>query len=194
MFPSESIDIARRSIWLAVAEHERLEIDRASHVGTLLPPAEHLALATISQIVGYAEVCAVEVLQWIARNIADPLPPGARERALTVQREIEATWEGRTDFVKNWLNVKWAGDSWYQAWRGFVEARNAWAHGSGQLTRLQLAQKGTEGYLSAARLAVVNHGLRPDEADVRRCAQAGDHLLGSLGSLEPLIMATGAGS
>lgn len=181
-------------MWLAVAEHERLQLDRDGHVGKLLPPGEHLSLASISQIVGYAEVCAVEVLQWIAAEIAAPLPPGARERALAVQRDIGSTWEARTEFVKDWLGVKWAGDTWYQAWRGFVEARNAWAHGSGQLTRIQLSQKGTVGFLATAKLQHPNRELRPTPVDVRRCAQAGARLLDSLEALESAMPIPGAGS
>lgn len=187
LLPTESIDNARRSIWLAVAEHERLHLDRASHSGTLLPPIEHLALASISQIVGYAEVCVIEVLQWIAASIATGLPQGARERALTVNREIERTWDDRTKFIKEWLGVHWAGESWYQAWQGFVVARNAWAHGSGKLTRTQLDKNRTLGDLSAAKITTVNDELRPAQEDVRRCASSAGCLLDSLELLESRI-------
>lgn len=186
-FPDESIDTSRHSIWLAVAEHERLQFDRAGHMGTLLPPAEHVALASISQIVSHAEVCVIEVLQWIATTIADPLPAGARERALKVRQEIERSWDGRTGFVKDWLDVTWAGDTWYQNWQGFVEARNAWAHGSGHLTQSQLNHKGKLHHLKSAKLQVVNDELRPEQADVRRCAQSATHLLDELESLESRI-------
>lgn len=172
-----------------MAEHERLEIDRSGHEGTLLPPEQHLALASISQIVGHGEVCTIEVLEWVADRIAAPLPRGARERALSVHRDIEASWEGRSEFVKQWLGESWAGDSWYQAWRGFVEARNAWAHGFGKLTRIQLAQKGTLGYLRTAKLTVSSGVVTPKTTDVRRCAKLGIRLLGALGSLDGRLQA-----
>lgn len=129
-------------------------------------------------------MCVIEVLQWIATAIAEPLPDGARRSILDrVHQDIQRSWKGRTDFVKEWLNVNWARDSWHQEWQGFVEARNAWAHGSGRLTQSQLARGGTNN-LSAAKLQVANHEVRPEPTDVRRCAESARRLLDELEFLQ----------
>jgi hypothetical protein len=83
------------------------------------------------------------------------------------------TWQQRDELWKTYKNVNVATFPQMQVLQGFIVARNAVAHGLGQLTRKQLRKRAsTVGRLGQADIRVRGDVLDLGAADVERCAGA----------------------
>lgn len=143
-----------------------------------LPPSLEASTDTPAQdslmrLVGFAEHFATgSLLETIHR--LQPLAAWSSQRLARATRDAAGSWERRREV---WMQLRvdlasFPGDA---ALRGFVEARNAVAHGLGRLTWLQTrtvaAQRTTTEMLKAADLRVVDSrvGLLP--RDVESCGR-----------------------
>lgn len=139
-------------VWLAVAAHERLHLA----VGDQQSPwwsgssNSRAALSAISEIVSHAEVFVVESLTDHARLVTASSPaPIPKLMDAIVSKSVDSNWNERRQFIKTWLGPDLQAESWWKAWNGYVESRNAWAHGLGRLTPRQ--KKRCRGYIEHLR-------------------------------------------
>jgi hypothetical protein len=105
----------------------------------------------------------------LSANTADPIPKIVMD---ATTKPVEGTWAGKRSFISTWFGQDLSGASWWKQWMGFVDARNAWAHGLGRLTSRQLKSQETMSNLKAAGLSVLASTVVGSADDVRRCAKS----------------------
>jgi hypothetical protein len=88
----------------------------------------------------------------------------------TVTKSVESNWAERRNFLKSWLGVEVNSVPWWRSWNGFVESRNAWAHGLGRLTSRQRKNQEALSNIQIAGLDVRSSQIFAQREDVRRCA------------------------
>jgi hypothetical protein len=119
------------------------------------------------------EVFVVESLTTHAKLVSassvEPIPGIVME---SITKPVDSSWIARQKFIKAWLNTEVSQAGWWRGWLGFVEARNAWAHGLGRLTSRQRKDQQVMANLQAAGLAVCSWEVAGTSADVKRCAVA----------------------
>lgn len=138
-----------------------------------------LALNAISGIVSHVELfVTVAVLDRAGRELGK-LAPGAAAHLLNdLTREIENSWDGRLSVLQvlTNLSVKSTWNHW-QAWTGLIAARNAWAHGRGELTRRQKEDKRIGHALKATGLSHRGDRVVASSDAVRRAVDMGNELV-----------------
>lgn len=143
-----------------------------------------VSLNAISNIVSHVEIFTIVSIGDLSSRCFAVLPgSGPDEFAKEKLREVEESWEKRMDILRTWTGTSIKSWTGWQAWLGWIAARNAWAHGQGVLTRRQKSQRGIAESLSAAGLE--RHGDRvvADSVGARRCADAGIDLIGRVDEL-----------
>ncbi|WP_457226607.1 hypothetical protein [Mycobacteroides abscessus] len=127
----------------------------------------------MSEIVSHAEVFVTESLtkhaEVLSADAADPIPKIVMD---ATTKPVENTWAGKRSFISAWFDEDLSGASWWKQWMGFVDARNAWAHGLGRLTPRQVKSQETLSNLKAAGLSVLTSRVVGNADDVRRCAKS----------------------
>lgn len=178
MWRTDEADQASRLAWRTVALHEARSLDSLVSGAGLEIDEVSLALEGITEIVTVCEIATTESLLALAnRIIGDAAQPVRAVAWTSAQQGAEGTWQSRREFAKQWLGLAWGDEPWFRAWLGFVEARNAWAHGHGTLTRKQLARQDLDRLLASAGLSRSGHHVVASRGDVRGCAHAAHQLL-----------------
>ncbi|MFD6197007.1 hypothetical protein ACFWE3_09920 [Mycobacteriaceae bacterium NPDC060252] len=160
--------------WLAVAAYDKSEMaSRAVADWKRENELDRAVLSAISEIVSHAEVFVGESLtrhaKLLSATTANPIPKIVME---ATTKPVEATWAGKRSFIFTWFGEDLSGQAWWKRWMGFVDARNAWAHGLGRLTSRQLKTQETMTNLKAAGLVVRASQVVGSADDVRRCARS----------------------
>jgi hypothetical protein len=172
---SQQAEDASGLVWLAVAAYERVrELDASKGESPFLNngPSKK-ALSTISEIVGHVEIFVIESLTEHAGFICANSPPPIPELTMaSIRRSVESNWNERRKFAKDWLGADLEVLAWWKRWLGFVESRNAWAHGLGRLTERQRRDKEVLSNLRAAGLEVRLLDVVARPTDVRQCARS----------------------
>ncbi|GAB5902836.1 hypothetical protein [Mycobacteroides chelonae] len=171
---SQSAEDVCGFVWLVVAAYDKAEIaSRAIADWQRANELDRAVLSAISEIVSHAEVFVTESLtkhaEILSANSADPIPKIVMD---AVAKPVESTWANKRGFINGWLGQDLSGAGWWKRWMGFVEARNAWAHGLGRLTSRQLKDKQTLSNLATAGMTVVASQIVGRVEDVRRCAKS----------------------
>lgn len=161
-------------VWLAVAAYDKSEAaSRATTDWRREDELDRAVLSAMSEIVSHAEVFVAESLTKhaavISAGTADPIPKIVMD---ATAKPVEGTWAGKRSFISTWFNEDLSGATWWRQWMGFVDARNAWAHGLGRLTSRQLKDQQTMSNLRAAGLTVLASKVVGSANDVRRCAKS----------------------
>jgi len=161
-------------VWLAVADYDKSE--RASRTLEDWRDASNsnrTVLTAISEVVGHVEVFVVESLTTHAKLVsASSVEPIPEIVMASITKPVESNWNERRRFINTWLSADVADAGWWRSWLGFVEARNAWAHGLGRLTSRQRDNQEVLANLRAAGLALRSSDVVGTSADVKRCAKA----------------------
>ena len=146
---------------------------------------QDIALEGVSSIVTVFEMAVVEALLEVATSMTGGIPEPMKDISFKAARsDIERTWKTRSDFVHNWLGLDWAHAEWFSKWMGYVECRNAWAHGRGRLTPRQ-ESAGVLTQLAVAGIAQDRGRVRLESSAPLEAAEVGDRLLISL---EPALL------
>lgn len=133
-------------------------------------PAEHLAQDVILRLVAIAEDLSMNLILDRSESVlpSDPRVGWLWEREF---RRSGESWEGRVELWTRIHSKPMSGFAEGPSLRGFVEARNAIAHGLGQLTRRQMRdEKSTLARLRNAGIHVRGDTVELDEDAVERCA------------------------
>lgn len=131
------------------------------------------SLSAISEIVSYVEVFVVESLTKHADLVSAEAPvPIAQIVMESITKQVESSWAARRRFILLWLQVDLSGAAWWRRWMGFVEARNAWAHGQGNLTPRQQKDQQIRAEIRDAGLTLSGSRISGNPDDVRRCARS----------------------
>jgi hypothetical protein len=171
---SQSAEDVCGFVWLAVAAYDKSEVaSRAVADWRREDELDRAVLSAISEIVSHAEVFIAESLTKHAKvmsdDMVDPIPKIVME---ATTKPVEGTWAGKRSFISTWFGEEVSGASWWKQWMGFVDARNAWAHGLGRLTSRQLKNQETMSNLKIAGLSVLASKVVGSADDVRRCAKS----------------------
>lgn len=161
-------------VWLAVAAYDKAEVaSRAVDNWRRDDELDRAVLSAISEIVSHAEVFVAEALvehaKALSSGLADPIPKILIE---TITTPVEDNWAGKRKFISTWFGEHLGGTTWWRRWMGFVDARNAWAHGLGRLTMRQLKNQDAMANLKAAGLSVSASRVVGTADDVRWCAKS----------------------
>lgn len=161
-------------VWLAVAAYDKSErASRSLEDWRDESNSSRSVLSAISEVVSHVEVFVVESLTTHARLVSaasvEPIPEIVMN---SISKPVESSWNARRKFIKTWLSVVVSDAGWWSSWLGFVEARNAWAHGLGRLTSRQRNSQEVLANLRAAGLAVRASEVVGTSADVKRCAKS----------------------
>jgi hypothetical protein len=161
-------------VWLAVAAYDKSEVaSRAIADWRRENQLDRAVLSAISEVVSHAEVFVAESLtkhaEVLSGNTTDPIPKIVMD---ATTKPVEGTWAGKRSFILSWFGKDLSGAGWWKQWLGFVDARNAWAHGLGRLTSRQLKNQETMSNLRAAGLSVLASKVVGSADDVRRCAKS----------------------
>jgi hypothetical protein len=172
---SQQAEDSCRLVWFAVAAHERaahlVRVDDKSASRWGADATSSSALSAISEIVTHVEVFVVESFTEHARVIVEKAPQPIPDIVMaTVSKSVESNWTERRNFLKSWLGVESNAVPWWRSWNGFVEARNAWAHGLGRLTSRQRKNQEAVANIQVAGLDLRSSQIFAREDDVRRCA------------------------
>lgn len=161
-------------VWLAVAAYDKSEnASRNLEDWREASNSNRSVLVAISEIVSHVEVFVVESLTTHARLVSSPATepiPTIVMNAIT--KPVDSNWVERRKFIKTWMGIEVADAGWWRSWLGFVEGRNAWAHGLGRLTLRQCGSQEVAANLAAAGLTVQASAVVGTSADVKRCAKA----------------------
>jgi len=131
------------------------------------------SLSAISEIVSYVEAFVVESLIKHADLVSAEAPvPIAQIVMDSITKPVEGSWAARRRFIWLWLKVDLSGAAWWRRWMGFVEARNAWAHGQGSLTTRQQKDQQIRVEIRDAGLTLSGSRISGNPDDVRRCARS----------------------
>jgi hypothetical protein len=171
---SQSAEDVCGFVWLAVAAYDKSEVaSRAVADWRREDELDRAVLSAISEIVSHAEVFVADALNGHAKvlsgQLTDPIPKIVMD---ATTKPVEGTWAGKRSFISTWFGEDLSGAAWWKQWMGFVDARNAWAHGLGRLTSRQVENQETISNLKAAGLSVVGAKVVGDADDVRRCARS----------------------
>jgi hypothetical protein len=161
-------------VWLAVADYDKSERGaRTLEDWRDASNSNRTVLTAISEVVSHVEVFVVESLTTHAKLISalsvEPIPEIVMA---SITKPVESNWNERRRFINTWLRVEVSDTGWWRGWLGFVEARNAWAHGLGRLTSRQRDNQEVLANLRAAGLALRSDDVVGTSADVKRCAKA----------------------
>ncbi len=161
-------------VWLAVAAYDRSDVaSRTVADWQRENELDRAVLSAVSEIVSHAEVFVTESLtkhaEVLSADAADPIPKIVMD---ATTKPVENTWAGKRSFISAWFDEDLSGASWWKQWMGFVDARNAWAHGLGRLTPRQVKSQETLSNLKAAGLSVLTSRVVGNADDVRRCAKS----------------------
>ena len=161
-------------VWIAVGAFDKSELARRAITDwQRSDDITRAALSAISEIGSYVEAFVVESLtkhaDLVSASSVEPIPTIVME---SVSKPVEGTWAGRRTFIRLWLGADLSGAAWWKQWMGFVEARNAWAHGQGSLTSRQQGNQEVLANIKQAGLAVSGTRVSADAEDVRRCARS----------------------
>lgn len=172
MWKTSEADAASRQVMRAVARHEA----RSSTTlvwGLAVGGESELALEAVAEIVTVVELFTTETMIEISEQLSESaLPPVQKVAIASGRRDAEGSWASRRDFAKNWMGSLWGGAAWFREWLGYVEARNAWAHGHGTLTRMQQNRGDVLDSLKSAELEVAGVRVHLRTKDVRRCGRS----------------------
>lgn len=162
-------------VWLAVAAYDKSErAARSVEDWRGASNSNRSVLTAISEVVSHVEVFVVESLTTHARLVsASSVEPIPSIVMTSITKPVESSWNDRRKFIKTWLNAEVSDAGWWRSWLGFVEARNAWAHGLGRLTSRQRNNAEVLANLRAAGLVVRSSDIVGAPGDVKRCAKAG---------------------
>lgn len=173
---SVQADRAITRVWLAVAAFDRAQHLLASKPGSWWERDDvaQMSLTSISEIASIVETFVVESLLDHMAAVCSAVPTQIAEIVRKkITSDVEASWENRKEFSNKWLASGFGSTTWWSPWLGFVTARNAWAHGLGELTDMQMrTEERTKGFLRAAGLEVVDNSVVAKPDDVRRCGLA----------------------
>ncbi|MDV3265725.1 hypothetical protein [Mycobacterium avium] len=161
-------------VWLAVAAYDKTErAFRSLEDWRDDSNSSRPVLSAISEVVSHVEVFVVESLTMHAKLISassvEPIPDIVMN---SISKPVESSWNERRKFIKTWLGVDVVDAGWWRSWLGFVDARNAWAHGLGRLTSRQRNSQEVLANLRAAGLAVQASKVVGTPADVKKCAKS----------------------
>jgi hypothetical protein len=161
-------------VWLALAAYDKAEVARRAVADWQREDdLSRAVLSAISEIASYVEAFVVESLtthaELVSADSAEPIPKIVMD---AISKPVEGSWVGRRTFIKTWLKEDLSGAGWWKRWMGFVEARNAWAHGQGNLTTRQQGSQETLAQIKAAGLNVSGSQVSGNADDVRRCARS----------------------
>lgn len=179
MWKTNEADLASRQVMRAVARHDARSPTEAWIAG--LGDESDRALEAIAEIITVVEVFTTETMIEVSEQLAKDAQPPVRRVALAAGRkEAEGSWVSRRDFAKNWTGKSWGDKAWFREWLGYVEARNAWAHGHGTLTRMQQGRTDVLDLLKSADVGVSGTRVLLSALDVRRCGDSALRLVGEL--------------
>lgn len=161
-------------VWIALGAFDKSEVGRRAVIDWQRnDDFSRAALSAISEIASYVEAFVVESLikhaDLVSAESVEPIPKIVME---SISKPVEGTWAARRTFIRVWLRVDLSGAAWWKRWMGFVEARNAWAHGQGGLTNRQKENKEVLANIKLAGLTVSGTRVSGDADDVRRCARS----------------------
>ncbi|MDH3048679.1 hypothetical protein QEN42_02165 [Gordonia alkanivorans] len=134
--------------------------------------------SSISEIASHAEGYTIEALASYARTISEgiikPIPEIVERHSI---KAIESSWRERQTFISSWMKVDITRLSWWKSWLGYVEARNAWAHGLGKLTKRQMKSQEVVANLTAAGFIMQSGKVLVRAEDVRSAATTAVNLV-----------------
>ncbi len=160
-------------VWLALAAYDRTQRTTSNIADWQQTGNEpsRAVLSAICEIASYVEAFAAESFidhaETVSSMCVEPIPKIVRE---SVRKPLESTWKGRLEFIKIWLDPEYGSTDSWKEWMGFVEARNAWAHGQGKLTKRQLQNQEVRANIKRSGLTVTDGLISGSAEDVRKCA------------------------
>ena len=100
------------------------------------------------------------------------------------EKDYELSWDRQIDAWKDWHNVRFKEQGWWEEFNGFIEARNALVHGLGVLTSRQVrTRQATVNSLLAAGIAVgADNSLTINQVHIQACADRACDLISWLDS------------
>ena len=178
IIPSTEAELAVRRIKETLAGYS--DAMRAASTAAVPPPrvmlgaggaARQHAEDAVLRLVAIAEYYATAVIVADTEARLDRDGLGFKLWDLVPDRFSE-TWPGRIEAWKKLFGLTVTGrGSRYESFEGFIDARNALAHGLGNLTRKQVAQRqAVLVRLATAGIALRGDAISVDEATVVKCA------------------------
>lgn len=177
---SRAASAALDFIWLSVAAGERSTIAASlANDSWWTDEAEvRIPFSTLAEIIAHAEAFYVDRLRSYIADVVSSSPDPVRDTVLAqINREVEANWVERAKLTQRWLQIDLRAQAWWSPWLGFVEARNAWAHGLGELTRRQSADGKVLSNLAAAGLTVRAQRVIVTFESVREAARSAETVI-----------------
>jgi hypothetical protein len=160
------------SINIALAHHQWIESSVVSPRGTwhLLDDVSRRSLATIASCTAFTEMFMVDVVLRAVLDRVRSFGPGPEESFYpTLSKQVENNFFERVSLLQTWFGIDLRSWERWSEWNGFVEARNAWAHGQGELTRQQ-RNRGAAAKIEAAGMTVVDNAVRCDANTAKAAA------------------------
>lgn len=148
---------------------------------TLAEPGQIL-LTSLSEIVATVEVGYVQLCLQAAERLYSDIPNENILKHLEkdFSSSIDKSWDSRLTFCKKWFgyDARSKYEDAHKHWFGYIEVRNAWMHGRGELTRRQI---GNQSIFQGAP-GVVREGSRVKlKSDaLKGCVQVGEEILWTL--------------
>lgn len=137
-----------------------------------------LGLNSISGIIAHTELYVTECASRAVEVGIKNAPQAAMKAIMSGERKrYEGTWPARVEVLKTWAGISISQWTHWQIFDGYVNARNAWAHGRGQLTRQQLSKPDVAQALARAGLSVENNVVVVDSVSVSNCASTATALV-----------------
>jgi hypothetical protein len=168
---SENGERAFRSLGVACADYE-------AALGNAFEGAlesgfgrwESLALAHASRCVIHVEVFVFDRLSQLVEEEVRRISSTMLDSLYKRRRNNLASWPDKEVAAREWLSLEISKCNGWDQLMGYVEMRNAWAHGAGTMTQRQRQDSvRTEKSLSAVNIRVVDGTLYLPEDLVRQC-------------------------
>jgi hypothetical protein len=163
---TEEAEKASELLMFSAAEHERL---RGSTIGWIGDPSggANAALSYVMRCVIVVEMFTFQRVIALADEHAAGIASPVFEKLYAAHRKtIENSWDSALSTLETWPGVFPKNYSEYPALRGYIRARNSWAHGHGQLTHRQLGElQQARKELADAGFSLAGHyvNVRPDQ-------------------------------
>jgi hypothetical protein len=154
------------------AEHERLSTLTAGWAGDPTS-SQRVALSYVMRFVVLVEVFAFQrTLQLSDVHAGTILSPVFDKLYAAHRKRIEDSWDNALAALTLWPGVSPKNYAEYPALRGYILARNSWAHGYGRLTQRQVNDwSTTEKHITAAGFSIVAEHVVVHSAQVRDVAR-----------------------
>jgi hypothetical protein len=174
------------SIYVALGHHEWIEstVESSEPSWHRLDDVSRRCLISVASFTAFAEMFMVERLLTLVVDTLKSFGPGPKKTFEgMLNSKVENSFMERVSIMEAWFGMDLRSWSAWNEWNGFLEARNAWAHGQGRLTRQQ-ERRNAGRYVTAAGMTLDDGVIRCNAETARRAARCAVSLVDLLdGSL-----------